>query len=78
YTSYYSGLKSKYWNESIAKIPSQFEIASENRYRESVPTPRALVGVSSQAGETAEPLAALQHAQGLGAAPALALCHVAT
>ncbi len=34
-TSYYSGLTAKYWLESIAKIPTQVEIASEYRYRES-------------------------------------------
>ncbi|HDR9196718.1 TPA: glutamine--fructose-6-phosphate transaminase (isomerizing), partial [Burkholderia vietnamiensis] len=39
-TSYYSGLTAKYWLESIAKIPTQVEIASEYRYRESVPNPR--------------------------------------
>ncbi|WP_250507583.1 MULTISPECIES: SIS domain-containing protein, partial [unclassified Caballeronia] len=36
-TSYYSGVTAKYWLESIAKIPTQVEIASEYRYRESVP-----------------------------------------
>ncbi|KVE33271.1 glutamine--fructose-6-phosphate transaminase (isomerizing) [Burkholderia sp. TSV86] len=77
-TSYYSGLTAKYWLESIAKIPTQVEIASEYRYRESVPNPRALVVVISQSGETADTLAALKHAQALGHPHTLAICNVAT
>ena len=59
-TSYYSGLTAKYWLESIAKIPTQVEIASEYRYRETVPDPKSLVVVISQSGETADTLAALK------------------
>ncbi|WP_250473289.1 glutamine--fructose-6-phosphate transaminase (isomerizing) [Caballeronia sp. GAFFF1] len=77
-TSYYSGLTAKYWLESIAKIPTQVEIASEYRYRESVPNPKALVVVISQSGETADTLAALKHAQSLGHAHTLAVCNVGT
>ncbi|WP_277187209.1 glutamine--fructose-6-phosphate transaminase (isomerizing) [Caballeronia sp. BR00000012568055] len=77
-TSYYSGVTAKYWLESIAKIPTQVEIASEYRYRESVPNPRALVVVISQSGETADTLAALKHAQSLGHKHTLAVCNVAT
>jgi glucosamine--fructose-6-phosphate aminotransferase (isomerizing) len=77
-TSYYSGLTAKYWLESIAKIPTQVEIASEYRYRESVPNPKTLVVVISQSGETADTLAALKHAQSLGHAHTLAVCNVAT
>ncbi len=77
-TSYYSGLTAKYWLESIAKIPTQVEIASEYRYRESVPNPRQLVVVISQSGETADTLAALKHAQALGHPHTLAVCNVAT
>ncbi|WP_230939552.1 glutamine--fructose-6-phosphate transaminase (isomerizing), partial [Burkholderia vietnamiensis] len=77
-TSYYSGLTAKYWLESIAKIPTQVEIASEYRYRESVPNPRQLVLVISQSGETADTLAALKHAQSLGHTHTLAVCNVAT
>ncbi|SMG01004.1 glutamine--fructose-6-phosphate transaminase (isomerizing) [Burkholderia singularis] len=77
-TSYYSGVTAKYWLESIAKIPTQVEIASEYRYRESVPNPRALVVVISQSGETADTLAALKHAQALGHSHTLAICNVAT
>jgi glucosamine--fructose-6-phosphate aminotransferase (isomerizing) len=77
-TSYYSGLTAKYWLESIAKIPTQVEIASEYRYRESVPNPKALVVVISQSGETADTLAALKHAQSLGHQHTLAVCNVGT
>ena len=77
-TSYYSGLTAKYWLESIAKIPTQVEIASEYRYRDSVPNPKSLVVVISQSGETADTLAALKHAQSLGHKHTLSVCNVGT
>lgn len=77
-TSSYAGLTAKCWLESIARIPTQVEIASEYRYRESVPNPKALVVVISQSGETADTLAALKHAQSLGHKHTLAVCNVAT
>jgi glucosamine--fructose-6-phosphate aminotransferase (isomerizing) len=54
------------------------EIASEYRYRDSVPNPKALVVVISQSGETADTLAALKHAQSLGHTHTLAVCNVAS
>jgi len=77
-TSYYSGLVAKQWIESLARIPCQVEIASEYRYRDSVPDPTALVVVVSQSGETADTLAALKHAKSLGHAHTLAICNVPT
>jgi glutamine---fructose-6-phosphate transaminase (isomerizing) len=77
-TSYYSGCTAKYWLESIAKIPTQVEIASEYRYRDSVPNPGTLVVTISQSGETADTLAALRHAQGRGMNAKLTRCNVAT
>ncbi|QHI99622.1 glutamine--fructose-6-phosphate transaminase (isomerizing) [Xylophilus rhododendri] len=77
-TSYYSGCTAKYWLESIAKIPTQVEIASEYRYRSSVPNPRTLVVTISQSGETADTLAALRHARRLGMEQTLTICNVAT
>ena len=77
-TSYYSGCAAKYWLESIAAIPTQVEVASEYRYRTSVPNPRTLVVTISQSGETADTLAALRHAQGLGMRHTLTVCNVAT
>ena len=77
-TSYYSASTAKYWLESIAKIPTQVEIASEYRYRESVPDPKTLVVCISQSGETADTLAALKHAQSLGMTHTLSICNVST
>ncbi len=77
-TSYYAGLTAKYWIESIAKIPVAVEIASEYRYRESVPNPRSLVVTISQSGETADTLAALKHARSLGMEHTLTICNVST
>ncbi|WP_114971699.1 glutamine--fructose-6-phosphate transaminase (isomerizing) [Rhodoferax ferrireducens] len=77
-TSYYSGCTAKYWLESIAKIPTQVEVASEYRYRDSVPNPRTLVVTITQSGETADTLAALRHAQSLGMTHTLTICNVAS
>jgi glucosamine--fructose-6-phosphate aminotransferase (isomerizing) len=77
-TSYYAGLTAKYWLESIAALPTQVEIASEYRYRDSVPNARTLVIVVSQSGETADTLAALKHAQALGLLNTLGIINVPT
>jgi glucosamine--fructose-6-phosphate aminotransferase (isomerizing) len=75
-TSYYAGLTAKYWLESIAKIPCNVEIASEYRYRESVPNPRQLIVTISQSGETLDTMEALKHAKSLGQHLSLAICNV--
>ena len=77
-TSYYSSLVAKQWIETLAKVPCTVEIASEYRYRDSVPRDGALVVVVSQSGETADTLAALKHAQALGHRSTLAICNVPT
>jgi glucosamine--fructose-6-phosphate aminotransferase (isomerizing) len=77
-TSYYSGSTARYWLESIAGIPTTVEIASEYRYRDSVPDPRTLVVTITQSGETADTLAALKHARSLGMPHTLTICNVAT
>ena len=77
-TSFYAGLTAKYWIESIAKIPVQVEVASEYRYRDSVPNPNTLVVTISQSGETADTLAALKHARSQGMTHTLSVCNVAT
>ena len=77
-TSYYSGCTAKYWLESIAQIPTQVEVASEYRYRDSVPDADTLVVTITQSGETADTLAALRHAQSLGMLHTLTICNVAT
>ena len=77
-TSYYSGCTAKYWLEAIAGIPCNVEVASEYRYRTSVPNPRTLVVTISQSGETADTLAALRHAQSLGMTNTLTICNVSS
>jgi glucosamine--fructose-6-phosphate aminotransferase (isomerizing) len=62
----------------LAGIPTQVEIASEYRYRTTVPNPNTLIVVVSQSGETADTLAALRHAQALGHQYTLAICNVAS
>ena len=75
-TSFHAGLVARYWIESLAGLPCSVEIASEYRYRESVPSPDALVVAISQSGETADTLAALEHARALGQTRCLAICNV--
>jgi len=77
-TSYYSACVAKYWLEDIAGIPTQVEIASEYRYRNTVSNPNTLIVVVSQSGETADTLAALRHAKSLGHRFTLAICNVAS
>ena len=75
-TSYHAGLVARYWLEAIAGIPCNVEVASEYRYRESVPDPLTLVVTLSQSGETADTLAALQYAKSLGMTRTLCICNV--
>ncbi len=77
-TSYYAGSVAKYWLEAIAGIPTSVEVASEYRYRNSVPNPRTLVVTITQSGETADTLAALKHARSLGMTTTLTVCNVDT
>jgi glucosamine--fructose-6-phosphate aminotransferase (isomerizing) len=77
-TSYYAGCTAKYWIESIAQIPVAVEVASEYRYRKSVPNAKSLVVTISQSGETADTLAALKHAQAQRMHRTLAVCNVAS
>jgi glucosamine--fructose-6-phosphate aminotransferase (isomerizing) len=75
-TSFHAGLVARYWIESIAGLPCSVEVASEYRYRQSVPDPDALVITISQSGETADTIAALNHARSLGHEITLAICNV--
>ena len=77
-TSYYAGCTARYWLEAIAGIPTTVEVASEYRYRDSVPDARQLVVTISQSGETADTLAALKHARALGQRSTLTICNVQT
>jgi glucosamine--fructose-6-phosphate aminotransferase (isomerizing) len=75
-TSYHAALIARYWLEDIAGIPTRAEIASEYRYRRSVPDPKGLFITISQSGETADTLAALEHAKSLGYKATLSICNV--
>ncbi|GAB1394310.1 glutamine--fructose-6-phosphate transaminase (isomerizing) [Rhodocyclaceae bacterium] len=75
-TSYHAGLVARYWIEQIAGLPCSVEVASEYRYRVSVPNPDQLVVAISQSGETADTLASIKHAKSLGMQKTLALCNV--
>ena len=75
-TSYNAALIGRYWLEDIAGIPTRAEIASEYRYRRSVPDPKGLFITISQSGETADTLAALEHAKSLGYGATLTICNV--
>ena len=74
-TSLNSGLVARYWIEALAGVRCEVEIASEYRYRVSVPNPKALVVTISQSGETADTIAALQHAKSIGHRFCLSICN---
>jgi len=62
-TSFYAGMVAKYWFEQFARIAVDLDVASEFRYRAPVMEPGGLALFISQSGETADTLAALQHAR---------------
>jgi len=65
-TSFHAALVAKYWFESIARIPTEVDIASEFRYR-GADMPQGGVAVFiSQSGETADTLAAMAFARKQG------------
>ncbi len=65
-TAYYAALIGKYWLERLARLPADAEIASEFRYRQAPMVEDSLGVFISQSGETADTLAALRYARGLG------------
>jgi glucosamine--fructose-6-phosphate aminotransferase (isomerizing) len=76
--SFHAALTAKYWIESLAQLPVSVEIASEYRYRDSVPNANTLVVAVSQSGETADVLGAVQLAKRQGMHHTLAICNVPT
>jgi len=74
-TSFHAAMVARYWIESFAGIPCSAEVASEYRYRDSVPNSNALIVTISQSGETADTLAALKHAKSLGHIHSLSICN---
>ncbi len=77
-TSFHAGQVTKYWMESLAKIPCQIDIASDYRYRDIIVQPGTLFVTVSQSGETADTLAALRFAREKPYVTTLAICNVAT
>jgi len=75
-TSYHAGLIARYWIERLARVPVSVEIASEYRNRlPAVPEQTLLVAIS-QSGETADTLAALEHAKSSDYLGTLGICNV--
>jgi glucosamine--fructose-6-phosphate aminotransferase (isomerizing) len=65
-TAFHAGMVGEYLLETVARIPTEVEIASEFRYR-NVPTDKnTLQFVISQSGETIDTLAALREAKRKG------------
>lgn len=75
-TAMHAGMVGRMLIEKLARIPTECDIASEFRYRDPILSPRTLVLVISQSGETADTLAALRLAKSRGAAT-LAIVNVA-
>ena len=73
-TSYHAGLVAKYWYEHVG-IACDVEIASEFRYRRHVTKPGRLLVTISQSGETADTLAALEHAKTGAYEHSLTICN---
>ena len=65
-TAFYAGMLGKYMFEQVAGIATDIDIASEFRYRDPVLSPKSLMIVVSQSGETADTLAALRYAKEAG------------
>lgn len=66
-TAYHAGLVGKTVIERMIRIPVETDVASEYRYRDPLVTPRTLMIVVSQSGETADTLAAMREAKSKGA-----------
>lgn len=65
-SAYHVGAVAKYVFEDIAKIPVEFDLGSEFRYRNPILVPNSMVIIISQSGETADSLAALREAKAKG------------
>jgi len=65
-TSYYSGCVARYWFEDLARVGCDVEIASEFRYRRPFLPEGGVALFISQSGETADTLAAMEHAKANG------------
>ncbi|HLU66321.1 MAG TPA: glutamine--fructose-6-phosphate transaminase (isomerizing) [Kofleriaceae bacterium] len=66
-TSYHASLVGKFLVESLARVPTEVDLASEFRYRDPLVGPGDLVVAISQSGETADTMGAVREARGKGA-----------
>ena len=67
-SAFYAGLVGRWWLETIARVPTGADVASELRYR-APPLPKGGLGLLvSQSGETADTLAALRYLRANGQA----------
>jgi glucosamine--fructose-6-phosphate aminotransferase (isomerizing) len=74
-TAYHAAVVGRYVLEEWARVPCEFDIASEWRYRSPVLSRDSLVVGISQSGETADTLAAMRLARQMGA-PTLAITNM--
>jgi glucosamine--fructose-6-phosphate aminotransferase (isomerizing) len=65
-TASFAGMVGKYWFEQLARLPVDFDIASEFRYRGAPMLRDGVTIVISQSGETIDTLAALRYAKRQG------------
>src|SRR5215510_320613 len=65
-TASLAGMVGKYWFEQLARLPVEFDIASEFRYRAAPMPAGGVTIVVSQSGETVDSLAALRYAKSQG------------
>ncbi|RTI12287.1 glutamine--fructose-6-phosphate transaminase (isomerizing) [Thermus scotoductus] len=66
-TASYAGWYGKYLLEALARIPTEWDVASEYRYRDPVADERTLAIAISQSGETIDTLEGLREAKAKGA-----------
>ncbi|MEO0233986.1 MAG: glutamine--fructose-6-phosphate transaminase (isomerizing) [candidate division WOR-3 bacterium] len=74
-TSWHASLIGKYLIEKFTQIPVEIDYASEFRYRNPIITPKTVVILVSQSGETADTLAALRESKNKGATT-IGICNV--
>jgi glucosamine--fructose-6-phosphate aminotransferase (isomerizing) len=74
-SAFYAGLVGRWWLETVARIPTDADVASEYRYRDPPIEPGNLGLLVSQSGETADTLAALRYLRAQGS-PVLSVVNV--
>ena len=65
-SAFYAGLVGRWWLETLARIPTDADVASELRYRAPPVEPGGLGLLVSQSGETADTLAAARYLRSQG------------